>query len=289
MDAGFGHVQPARREANAGLTSILQERLAGIRVLKLFGRTDVSARQVEAHAQELADANLSVVRLREGLKPVYSTLMLAGVALVIGLGGEQVISGAMTIGAFVAFIELFLRFANRAHRIPQMFNSIQGGSAAYARLKPLLAPALGVEGEPALASFQPGQLAGLNLPLPPAPKFEEKPLPVRLQGVTFSYPGTTQPALEDVSLDILGGSFVAVTGPVGCGKSALIRAILGIYPFETGDIRVDGRELAGFPPEERASRIGYLSQEPYLFSGSIRENIAFGVEHAEGEEESAKP
>lgn len=267
----------AAREANAALTTTLQEQLAGIRVLKLFGRTGAAVDQVDAQSQKLADTNVSVVRLREGLKPVYSTLMLAGVALVVGIGGRSVLEGALTVGAFVAYSELFLRFANRAYRIPQMFNSIQSGGAAYMRLKPLLAPASGVQGEPPLASYMPGRVVGVDAPLPAPPQVEERPLGVRLQSVTFRYPHAATPALQNVSAEIPPGSFVAVTGPVGGGKSALLRAILGLYPLEEGEIQLDGRALTQIPTAERAARIGYLPQDPYLFSGSIRENISFGM------------
>ncbi len=271
----------AARETNAALTSTLQERLAGIRVLKLFGRTHASAGQVEMQSQRLAEANLSVVRLREGLKPVYSTLMMMGVVLVVGLGGQRVIGGAMTLGAFVGYLQLFLQFTGRAYRIPQMFNSIQAGGAAYARLKPLLAPALGVQGEPPFASYLPGRVVGLGQPLPIPPQIEERPLAIQLHSVTFRYPGAAQPALQDVSLHIPAGSFVAVTGPVGCGKSALLRSILGLYPLEVGEILLDGQALEQIPGEERASRIGYLPQDPYLFSSSIGENITFGANYAD--------
>jgi ABC-type multidrug transport system fused ATPase/permease subunit len=267
----------AAREANSRLTSTLQERLAGIRVLKLFGRTDASAEHIERQSQELAEANLAVVRLREGLKPVYSTLMVAGVVLVVALGGQRVIGGAMTVGAFVTYIQLFLQFTGRAYRIPQMFNSIQSGGAAYARLKPLMAPALSVAGEPPFASYTPGRVVGLDAPLPVPPEIGEHPLAVNLQAVTFRYPGAAQPALQDVSLEIPAGSFVAITGPVGCGKSALLRAVLGLYPLEGGAISLDDRLLDSIPADERANRIGYLPQDPYLFSGSIQENITFGA------------
>lgn len=271
----------AAREANAALTTTLQEQLAGIRVLKLFGRTGAAVDQVDAQSQKLAETNVSVVRLREGLKPVYSTLMLSGVALVVGIGGRSVLEGALTVGAFVAYSELFLRFANRAYRIPQMFNSIQSGGAAYTRLKPLLAPASGVQGEPPLASYMPGRVVGVDAPLPAPPQVEERPLGVRLQSVTFRYPHAATHALQNVSAEIPPGSFVAVTGPVGGGKSALLRAILGLYPLEEGEIQLDGRALTQIPTAERAARIGYLPQDPYLFSGSIRENISFGMTAAD--------
>ncbi|HEU5100575.1 MAG TPA: ATP-binding cassette domain-containing protein, partial [Roseiflexaceae bacterium] len=78
---------------------------------------------------------------------------------------------------------------------------------------------------------------------------------------------------SDVSLDVPAGSFVAVTGPVGAGKSALARALLGLYPLEAGDVVLDGRPLDSIAPAEHAARTGYLPQEPFLFSGAVRENI----------------
>ncbi len=266
----------AAREANANLTETLQEQLAGIRVLKLFGRTGASAGMVEDKSQKLVDANLSVVRLREGLKPVYSTIMVAGIVLVVAMGGQRVIAGAMSVGAFVAYIQLFLQFTGRGYRIPQLFNSVQSGGAAYSRLKPLLAPARSVKGEPRLASFDPNWVDGLNEPLPTAAAVESGPIAVSLESITFRYPGAAQPALQDVSIDIPAGSLVAITGPVGCGKSALLRAVLGLYPLEKGEIRLDGKLLSEISPDERAGRLGYLPQDPFLFSGSIHENIVFG-------------
>jgi ABC-type multidrug transport system fused ATPase/permease subunit len=87
------------------------------------------------------------------------------------------------------------------------------------------------------------------------------------------YAGAAQPAFRDVTLDIPAGSFVAVTGPVGAGKSALARALLGLYPLEAGNVLLDGCPLNSTPLAERAARTGYLPQEPFLFSGTVRENI----------------
>lgn len=275
------------REANAHLTSTLQEQLAGVRVLKLFGRTNASAGLVEGQSQKLVDANLSVVRLREGLKPVYSSIMISGILLVIGLGSQRVISGALTVGAFVAYVQLFLQFTGRGYRIPQLFNSIQSGRSAYNRLKPLLAPALSVKGEPPFASFNPGWVNGLNAPLPGVVSFPKGPLSVTIKNIFFRYPGSAHPILQDVNLAIPAGSFIAITGPVGCGKSALLRSILGLYPLESGEICWDGQKIDGISAAERAARTGYLPQDPFLFSGTILENIAFGTAETADEDRIA--
>ena len=149
------------REASADLTSAIQEHLTGIRVLRLFGRASASVERIAALSRRFAERNLSLARLKAGLQPIYTTLMIAGVVLIVWKGSERVIAGAMTVGPFVAYLELFLRFVNRGHRIPQLANSIQSGAAAYARLRPLLAPALAVAGEPRAASFRAGHIAGI--------------------------------------------------------------------------------------------------------------------------------
>src|SRR5215510_11460948 len=266
----------ASRQANASLTTALQEQLAGIRVLRLFGRTGAAVERVDTLSAAQADTNLALVRLRGGLRPVYTTLMSAGVLFVVWQGGEKVVSGAMTIGAFIAYLELYLRFVNRGFRVPQMINSIQGGAAAYARLRPLLAPPLSLANEPRGASFRAGHLVGMHEPVPVPPAVPTGPLAVALQGVTFHYSTAAAPALHDIWLDIPAGAMVAVTGPVGAGKSALARALLGLYPLEAGQVLWDGRPLESIPVAERAARTGYLPQDPYLFSGTVRDNIVLG-------------
>jgi ATP-binding cassette, subfamily B, multidrug efflux pump len=263
------------REANAELTSTIQEDLAGMRVLRLFGRASASIRRVAERSAELGARNLSLARLRGGLQPIYTTVMIAGVVLIVWRGSERVVAGLMTVGAFVAYLELFLRFVNRGHRIPQLVNSVQSGAAAYARIRPLLAPALTVRGEPPLASFRPGHVTGIaRNPLRPG-RSTWGPVAVSLRGVTFRYPGAERPALRDLDLDIPAGALVGITGPVGSGKSALTRALLGIYPPERGVVLVDGRPLGELPPPQRSGLVGYLPQDAFLFSGTLRDNVAF--------------
>ena len=268
------------REAIADLTSAIQEHLAGIRVLRLFGRASASVERVAALSRRFAERNLSVIRLKGGLQPVYTTLMTGGVLLIVWQGSERVIAGAMTVGAFVAYLELFLRFVNRGHRIPQLVNSLQSGAAAYARLRPLLAPALAVEGEPPRASFHPGHLAGATRPIVRALTRRTGPAALSLRDVTFRYPGAPTPALRGLSLDVPAGALIGVTGPVGSGKSALTRAILGLYPLESGAVLIDDRPLAESPDGERTGLVGYLPQNAFLFSGSLRENVVLAPDGA---------
>jgi ABC-type multidrug transport system fused ATPase/permease subunit len=263
------------REASADLTSTLQEDLAGVRVLRLFGRASASVERVARLSQRFARRNLELVRLKTGLQPVYATIMTSGVVLIVWQGSERVIAGAMTVGAFVAYLELFLRFVNRGHRIPQLVNSLQSGGAAYARLRPLLAPALPAAGEPRFASFRAGHVAGIARPTVSAGRRRLGPAALSLRDLTVWYPGAEAPVLRGLNLEIPAGALVAVTGPVGSGKSALARAILGVYPVSSGAVFVDGTPLADLPAGERRGLVGYLPQDAWLFSGSLRQNIAF--------------
>jgi len=261
------------REANAALTAVIHEQLAGLRVLRMFGRADTAAAEVSMRSQAQAAANLRAIGLRSGLQPLYSALITAGAVLLLWRGGLRVVSGGMTVGAFVAYLQLYLRFTGRGFRIPQLVNSIQSGGAAYARLRPLLAPALPAHAEPRGASFRADHIAGSARPAPEGQIDEAGPIAARLEAVTFEYPGAARPALIDVSLDIPAGALIAVTGPVGAGKSALARALVGLYPLAAGRILLDGRHLESIPPAARAARIGYLPQEPFLFSGTIQDNL----------------
>ena len=264
------------REANAALTAGIQELLAGFRVLRFFGRGQAATGVIDNFSRDFAARNLSATRLRLGLSPVYSTLMMSGIVFVIWQGGERVVSGAMSVGAFVGYLALFIRFVERGFRIPQLVNSIQSGGAAYARLEPMLAPALGVAREPPFASFDSSHVAGVHLEETARRPRRLGPIGASLENVTFTYPGATQPALAHLSLEIAPGSLVAVTGPVGSGKSALARAVLGIYPIDSGTVRLLALDESAL--DDDAALLGYLPQDAQLFSGSIRENVLMAME-----------
>ena len=261
----------AAREANAELTERIQELLAGFRVLRFFGRGAAATDEVEKFSQSFAGRNLSAMRLRLGLRPLYSTLMMFGVLVVVWQGGERVVDGAMSVGTFVAYLALFIRFVERGFRIPQLVNSIQSGGAAYARLEPMLAPALAVAREPRFASFKAGHVAGIDREELIGKRDRSGPVGVAMSNVTFTYPGATRPALVDFSLEVAPGSLIAVTGPVGSGKSALARVLLGIYPFESGIVRMSA--VDGSVMNSQTGVIGYLPQDVQLFSGSVQENV----------------
>lgn len=267
----------AARQSDADLTTVLHEQLGGLRLLRLAGRTSAATERVEGLAARQAAAELSAVRLDEALSAVYMVLLSAGVFFVIWLGGRDVAARRLSVGALVAFLQLFVRFITRAPRIPQMANRIQAAGAAYARLEALLAPPPPIAEAPSWSSFRAAHVAAVAARPAPVPTVRRAPARLSLERVSFSYPGGRS-ALADVDLEVPAGSFVAVTGPVGSGKSALARLAAGIYPPDAGRVLLDGEPAALLPPDERARRVGYLGQEPQLFSGSVLDNVTLAAE-----------
>ena len=269
----------AARQSDADLTTVLHEQLGGLRLLRLAGRAGAATDRVGVLAGKQAIAELDAIRLDEALSAVYTALLGAGVFFVIWLGGRDVASGQLSVGGLVAFLQLFVRFITRAPRIPQMANRVQAAGAAYTRLEPLLAPSPQISAEPPWSSLRAAHVAGPATWQVRRPLGERAPARLSFEGVSFSYPGG-RTGLSQLDLEVPAGSFVAVTGPVGSGKSALARLAAGIYPPDAGRVLIDGEPAALLSPDERASRVGYLAQEPHVFSGNLVDNVGLSAEEA---------
>jgi ATP-binding cassette, subfamily B, multidrug efflux pump len=267
----------ASRESAAALTVALRDDLSGVRVLRLFGGSDRATERITAMARRQARSELSAIALDEVLSGVYTALLGSGAAVVVWLGGRRVVDGSMSVGALVAFLALFVRFATRAPRLPQMANRVQSAGSAFARLEPLLAPPPPMTAQPRWSSFTSGHVAnGSDVGPSDASEWQPGAVSLRLDHVSFSYPGADGPALVDITLDVPAGSFVAVTGPVGSGKSALARVAVGLYPPSHGQMLVEGRRVVDVDAAARSGLIGYLPQDAHLFSGSVADNVRLG-------------
>jgi ATP-binding cassette subfamily B multidrug efflux pump len=272
-----GQRTAAARQSDADLTTVLHEQLSGLRLLRMAGRAGAATERVAVLAARQAKAELDAIRLDQALSAVYSALSGAGIFFVIWLGGRDVAAGRLSVGGLVAFLQLFVRFATRAPRIPQMANRVQAAGAAHLRLEPLLAPPPQISDEPSWSSLRAAHVAGPATWQVRQPPGERAPASLSFQDASFTYPGGRL-GISRINLEVPAGSFVAVTGPVGSGKSTLARLAAGISPPDTGRVLVDGEPVALLSPCDRASRVGYLGQEPHLFSGSLVDNVSLSAE-----------
>jgi ABC-type multidrug transport system fused ATPase/permease subunit len=282
-----GRVVAARttdaRQADADLTAVLHEQLGGFRLLRLSGRTGAAAGRVRVLAARQAAAELRAIRVDQGLAAVYTTLLSAGAFFIVWLGGRSVAAGALSVGGLVAFLQLFARFVGRAPRIPQMANRVQASGAAYARLREMLAAPLPIAAEPAWSSFRSVHIAGSCVPDQEPDHSGHAPAALSIRGISFTYPGSAGLALHDIDINIPPGGLVAVTGPVGSGKSTLGKLAAGIYSPDAGQVLLGESATAGISAPERAQRVGYVAQEPDLFSGTVAENVLMqpGLAHGD--------
>ena len=262
------------REVAAALTRTLHEQIGGLRLLRLYGRARAATAAISLLADRRAAAELDAIRLDEALGAIYTGLLSSGVVFIIAFGGAAALSGTLTVGGLVAFLQLFIRFTTRAPRLPQMVNRVQAGGAAYQRVQPLLAPARPIQAEPRWSTFRSTLVAGGGAVEPDTHSRREGPASLTFAAVEFAYPGADL-VLKGVSLDAKPGTLVAVTGPVGSGKSTLARLAAGLVEPTSGKVLVDGRSPATLEARRRAAMVGYLAQEPHLFSGTVAENISF--------------
>jgi ABC-type multidrug transport system fused ATPase/permease subunit len=155
---------------------------------------------------------------------------------------------------------------------------VQAAGAAYLRLEPLLAAPPPIASEPRWSSLRAAHVAGVDTPTALRPASPAVAGRLVFDDVTFTYPGDARPAIHQLCLEIPAGSLVAVTGPVGAGKSTLARLAAGICVPDAGRVLLDGQDVSGLAADERARRVGYAGQEPQLFSGSVADNVALTAE-----------
>ncbi len=256
----------AQRLAASALNALLMDNLQGIRQNKAFGRETHEDLRFAQRADALREGTLGVMRVWATYSPAMSLAGSLGMVLVLWAGGAQVLAGRMTIGQLVGFLfylGLFYEPVGRLHGLNQM---LQAARAAGERVFDILdAPGERADGRPRAAL--------------PAPVRGE----VVYEDVSFSY----QPerlALRNVSLHALPGQMVALVGPTGAGKSTLVNLLPAFYELPSGRITIDGHDIAGLSLESLRSHISVVSQEPFLFNGTIRENILYGRPEATEEE-----
>jgi ATP-binding cassette subfamily B protein len=252
------------QEGLAELSSRVQENLSGIHVVKAYVCEEREVADFTERNRRFQEANLRLARTRGFIGPVMNIVGGVGMLVVLWLGGRRVIAGRLSIGDLVAFIGYLHLLTWPTMALGWMLSVLQRGRAAMQRLNELL------QIEPAITS--PAGASGVA-------SFRGE---VALRGVTFRYPGCPDdvpPALDDVDLVIPAGRTVAIVGRTGSGKTSLVQLLPRLFDVDAGSVTLDGCDVRSLPLGWLRRHVGLVPQDPFLFSRTIRENVAFALDH----------
>jgi ABC-type multidrug transport system fused ATPase/permease subunit len=258
----------AQRRASSAMNAFLMDSLQGIRQIKAFGRQEHEDERFAQRANDLRQSMLGVMKVWAIYSPAMAFAASLGTALVLWLGGSMVAANKLTIGELVGFIlylALFYEPVGKLHGLNQM---LQSARAAGERVFDILDA---TEERSGAAARRQGAL--------PEPVRGE----VRYENVSFSY-GQGRTALHQISLEARPGQMIALVGPTGSGKSTLVNLLPAFYEVSSGRILIDGQDTAEVSLESLRSRLSVVSQEAFLFNGTVRENILYGKLGASTEE-----
>ena len=271
----------ATRERIAAITAYLQESLSGVRVVRSFGQETRHVDEMTALNEANRATNMKTVYLNASYFPAVELLSAVGTAAIVLYGGTLAINEAIQVGVVVTFIGYLNTFFDPIQQLSQLYTTYQQGMAALDKIFDLL------DTEPEMVdapdAIDPGTLRG----------------EIELERVWFSYAEEGEPgaasgngsgpdgeiwALRDVDLHVPPGQTLALVGATGAGKSTLAKLVARFYDPQRGTVRVDGHDVRSLQQRALRQQLGIVPQEGFLFSGSIRENVAFGRPGATAEE-----
>jgi ATP-binding cassette subfamily B protein len=278
IHALYGKIQASL----AVLSAKAQENLAGVRVVRAYGQEEAEIRGFDAPNRQYIDRNLRLIYFWSLFMPLLQMLVGLTFILVLWQGGRHVILGQITLGELIAFYTFMTRLIFPMVALGFVTNIFQRGGASMGRLNYIL------DSEPKIsdACAVPDEAQSIRGE-------------IEFRKLSFTYPtvrsdtdgaksngsgATNKPVLEDISLCVPAGSILAIVGPTGSGKSTLAALIARLWEAPPGTLFVDGRPIREWPLETLRRAVGYVPQDTFLFSETLRENVAFGVDSATDEE-----
>ncbi|MHB1342516.1 MAG: ABC transporter ATP-binding protein [Coriobacteriia bacterium] len=261
VSRGFGTVARRvfrrRQEALGDVSSTLAEELAGVRVAQAFSRTDYNSAQFAERNAASRDASISAATVSSAFQPILGVIAATSTALVAGFGGYLAARDLVTIGVVVAFFNYSRSFFNAISQLSSLWPETQSALAGAERVFEL------VDTPPAITDA------------PGAVVLEHVRGDVVFEDVGFAY-GTGPAVLSGIDLHVTGGTTLAIVGPTGGGKTTLVNLLARFYDPTSGRVLVDGHDLRDVTVGSYRRRLGIVLQEPFLFDGTIAENIRYG-------------
>ncbi|HTJ87774.1 MAG TPA: ABC transporter ATP-binding protein [Terriglobales bacterium] len=270
------------------ISARVQENFSGVRVVRAYVQEQAETAGFEKSNREYIARSLKLVRLMGMLWPTLETMLGLAIVLVLWIGGREVISGqstihltsylgtsttinlygSMSVGDFVAFNTYMVLLTWPVIALGWVINIFQRGTASLARIHQLMMETPEITDAPGVIGSREVEIRG----------------DIEFRNLNFGYDGI--PVLHDLNLHIAAGSSLAIVGPTGSGKTTLVSLIPRIYDAAAGAVLIDGKPVRDYALADLRRNIGFVPQETFLFSETIRENIAFGVQKASNEEVS---
>src|SRR5205809_1110932 len=240
-----------------------QENFSGVRVIRAYAQEQAEIASFETANREYIARSLKLVRLMGMLWPTLETMLGLAIVLVLWLGGREVLLGRITVGQFTAFNTYMVQLTWPVIALGWVINIFQRGTASLGRIYQLMQETPEIIDAPSVKTLPAG---------------EELSGEIEFRNLSFSYNGV--PVLHDINLRIPAGTSMAIVGPTGSGKTTLASLIPRIYDTVPQSVLIDGRPIRDYALADLRRNIGFVPQETFLFSETVRENIAFGVPKA---------
>jgi ATP-binding cassette subfamily B protein len=244
------------------VSAVVQEALSGVRVVRAYGQEPHEIARFRRANEEYVRRNKVLITLQGMFYPSMTLFLGFGSLLVLWLGSREVIRGRITLGDFVAFNAYLVMLSWPMIAFGWVTNMLQRGMASWKRMLEILDAVPGIDDGEVTAEGRALQIRGR----------------IDVRNLVFTYPGADAPVLDDVSLTIEAGETAAFVGATGSGKSTLISLLPRLHEPPPGTVFVDGVDVRHIPLGTLRAAIGFVPQEPFLFSDTIAENVAFGVD-----------
>lgn len=262
--SGFIHkYQVIIQEQYSELAGRATEAFSSIRLIKAYNREPYEQERFERESDSYRKKKLRLDLVESLFHPALNLLIGVSVIIVVWQGGIMVMSGEITVGNIAEFIIYVAYLTWPVASLGYTVNMFQKSLASWNRIRELLGEEIEIADDDQTDST-----------------LQKMRGEIEFRDVTFTYPGASVPALQNISFRIEEGQTVAITGPTGSGKSTLVQLIPRLFDPEEGEIRIDGVEIRKWPVRILRRKIGFVPQDTFLFSTTIGENIAFGVEEA---------
>ena len=255
----------AVREQNGVITSVMQENLSGLRVVRGFNREEFEEEKFWTELMKYFDINIEMAKLRAFFRPLTSLISSIGVVIIIMYGGTLVIEDALSLGSMIAFYFYLVRLMGPVRMLGFMTGMFVRAQAAAERVFEIIDAEIDVHDKEDAVTQE--SVAGH----------------LTFEDVWFSYDGENM-VLKDIDLDVNPGQTVAILGATGSGKSSIINLIPRFYDVSRGSIKLDNMDIRDITIKSLRSHIGIVRQDPFIFSTTLRQNIAYGVENASNDQ-----